>query len=92
MPIQENEGVMLLLGIGLLIFVLGNYRRLVRFPYVNILVTGFVILTAGWLLTVLESFFWGDVLNLLEHMCYAASGIVTAVWLWLFTRQNKGIR
>ncbi len=81
--IQENELVMLLMGIGVAIFILLNYRRLTRFPFIKILLAGFCALGAGWLLTILENFFWGDVLNFLEHTCNAAGAILTAVWIWM---------
>jgi hypothetical protein len=79
---QENELVMLLLGVGVLVFTLGNRFRLKRLPASKILCTGFYMLLAGWILTVLEGFCWKGVLNYLEHMCYAGSSLLMAVWCW----------
>jgi hypothetical protein len=79
---QENELVMLLLGVGVLIFTMGNRFTLKRLPASKILCTGFYMLLAGWILTVLEGFFWKGVLNYLEHMCYAGSSLLMAVWCW----------
>ena len=59
--IQQNEIVMLILGLGVLIFILGKRSQLKRFPSSKILVLGFLVLLAGWALTVMESFFWGKV-------------------------------
>lgn len=80
--IFENEVIMLLLGVGVLIFVLGSRLQLRRLPASNILILGFYFLFGGWVLTVLEGFFWQGPLNYLEHMCYAISSVLVAVWCW----------
>jgi len=78
--IQENELFMLLLGGGVFIFVLKNRLRLNRLPAFGILISGFCVLFTGWIITVVEGFFWKEFLNYLEHICYAISSILTAVW------------
>lgn len=80
--IFENEIVMLLIGVGVLIFILGSRSRLKRLPASNILIAGFYTLLAGWVLTVLEGLFWEGVLNHLEHLCNAVSSVLVAVWCW----------
>ncbi len=80
--IQENEIVMLLLGIGASIFILVNRLQLNRLPSSNILLAGFSAALMGWALTVLEGFLVAGLLNILEHMCYAASSLLMAVWCW----------
>jgi hypothetical protein len=80
--IHENEVIMVVLGIGVSIFVLANRPRLKRIPSSAILIIGFSTLVAGWVLTVLEGFFWEQPLNFLEHMCYAISSIFVAAWCW----------
>ena len=88
--VQENEVVMLLLGVGVLVFILANRKRLADLPSVEILLVGYYLLLAGWLLTVLEGFFWGEVLNIVEHGLYAASAILVAAWCWRMFGQ-KGV-
>ena len=94
--IYENEIIMLVLGLGVLIFVLLNYFHLKRIPLFRVLLAGFYLLVVGWLLTVLEEFFpkdlfWNSSLNFLEHLCYAVSGIVFAIWCWVaFGRVKEG--
>ena len=83
--IYENEIIMLMLGLGVLIFALLNYFHLRRIRLFGVLFGGFWLLVVGWALTVVEGFFPEDSfryssLNFLEHLCYAASGIVVAVW------------
>jgi len=80
--VQENEIVMLLLGIGVLIFTLNNLSQLKLIPKWRILIWTFHIVLGGWLLTVLESFLWNELLNFLEHTCYAVSSVLMAVWCW----------
>lgn len=80
--IFENEIVMLLIGVCVLIFILGNRRRLKRLPASNILFAGFYVLLAGWIVTVLEGLFWEEILNYIEHAFYAVSSVFVAVWCW----------
>ena len=81
-----NEIVMLLLGIGVLIFVLKNRVGLKRLPASGILMTAFSLLLVSWLATVLEglmeSILWNTFFNLLEHAGLAASSLLTAIWCW----------
>lgn len=78
--VQENEIVLLILGIGVLVFVLGNRQRLQKIPASNFLLSGYYMMLAGWFLTVLEGFFLSNLINYLEHICYAASSIITSLW------------
>ncbi len=80
--IFENEIVMLLIGVGVLIFILGSRPRLKGLPASNILFAGFYVLLASWTLTVLEGFFWESFLNYIDHGCYAVGSILVAVWCW----------
>ena len=87
--IQQNEIIMLLLGIGVTIFILENRQKLRLVPASRILISGFCMTLAGWVLTVLEGFFWRDFFNFLEHLCYAASSLLMAVWCWKVFRPAK---
>ena len=78
--IQENEIIMCVLGAGALAFLLAAQVHLKRTPGFAILVIAFCGLALGWVATVLEGFVWPVGLNVLEHACYAASGISLAVW------------
>ena len=87
--IQQNEIIMLLLGIGCMIFMLANKQKVKRIPVARILIAGFYALLAGWVLTILEGLFWNDLLNVLEHICYTASSILIAVWCWKIFAYKK---
>ena len=80
--IFENEVVMLLLGVGVLTFILGNRARLKQLTASKILIVAFYLLLAGWVLTVLEGFFWEGILNFVEHLCTAVSSVLVAAWCW----------
>jgi hypothetical protein len=86
---QENEVVMVILGFGTLLFIFSNRHQLKRLPSSATLLSSFFVLCLGWILTVLESFFFGDVLNLLEHASYAASSILLAIWCWQVLHVNR---
>ena len=91
--IQNNELILLILGLGVLIFFSVLRNRMQDIPKPGCFYSAFAVLTAGWLLTVLEGLFWTDLLNLLEHVCYALSSILLAVWCWtvLNGRGAKGL-
>jgi hypothetical protein len=80
--IQENEIVMLLIGVGVLIFIVKNRVQFKRLPEWKILTMAFYVLLVGWVLTVIEGFFWKAIFNLLEHICYASSSVLVAAWCW----------
>jgi hypothetical protein len=80
--VQQNELISLALAIGVLVFVQANRTRLERTPRFRILQTGFYLMVAASIITVLEEFLWGDFLNLAEHGCYTVSVILTAIWCW----------
>jgi hypothetical protein len=87
--IQQNEVVMLLIGVGVLIFTIRNRIALKRLPACRILMTAFYLLLATWIATVLEGFFWNDFFNLLEHAGLAVSSVLTAIWCWKTFSGNK---
>lgn len=78
----ENELVLLLLGIGILIFTAANRARLSDLPSRGLFLAAFHAMVFGWVLTVLEGIFWSDILNAGEHACYAASSLLIAAWCW----------
>ena len=90
--IQENEILMLLLGICVFVFIQKNWIRLRNIPESKTLIAGFSMLLAGWLMTVLEGFFLKELLNYCEHMCYAGSALLLTVWCWKVFRSRKEAR
>lgn len=80
---------MLLLSVGCMVFILINMQKVKRIPEVKTLIAGFYVLLAGYVLTILEGLFLEDLLNILEHICYAASSILITVWCWKIFAYKK---
>ena len=71
--IQENEAVTLLVSVGVAIFIAQNRSRLASLPYHRLVIGSFVALLAARVLTILEGFWYEQVFNLAEHICYCLS-------------------
>jgi len=87
--IQGNEAVMLCLGTGGLIFLWRNRQQLNRLPSAKTLLLAYCILFLGWVMTVLEGFFWSSFLNYIEHICYAVSTIFVVFWSFAIFKQKE---
>lgn len=79
--IQGTEFVTLLLGAMGLAIIVTLLRPAVTGRYGRFF-WGLFAYLAGFVFTVVEGFAYGDVLNLLEHVCYAASGLLFAWASW----------
>lgn len=79
---QKNEIVAFVLSVGVLIFGCVNSSGLKLLPKSKILIVAFLVTLAGSFLTNIESFFWNDLFHVLEHVCYAVTSILLAVWCW----------
>jgi hypothetical protein len=86
--VQENEIIMLLLGIGFLTFIVTNRKKVKRIPESNTIIFSFYILMLAHVLTILEGLFWNEFLNLMEHICYAVSSILLTLWCWKIFSQK----
>jgi hypothetical protein len=89
--VQEDEVIMLVLGVWVLLFIIINYSRLKHYPSINTLITGFCFSLLGWILTVLEGFLLEKTLNLAEHFCYLASAVCVALWIYKSLANGKEI-
>lgn len=81
-PVQQTEVLLLLLAAGVVVFAVANRPRLRRLPAHRTLLAALYLVTAGWTLTNLEGLLLPRLLNVLEHLCYAASSVTIAVWCW----------
>lgn len=88
--LREDEVVMLIMGIIVLLFILLNWNYLKKIQSWNILFASYLVLFAGWSFTVLEGMFFEKYLNLLEHLAYAASACMFALWCWIFSARTRG--
>ena len=87
--LNENEVIMLILGIGILSLI-SVYRSKIKrvFAYETILIA-FYLLIASWICTILEDIFFYRIMNLLEHVFFAASAVVTLIWCWRVASRQK---
>lgn len=90
--IQDNEVVMLLLGMGGLWFVIKHHNQVKRINGWFYLLASFFLILIGWTATILEAFFLEDLLNLIEHSCYSLSAIMLFVWSWKFVNTSKPLQ
>ena len=89
--VQDNEVVSLVLAVGVFVFLLLSWRSLRKIPCIGLLFSGYCGLLLGLVLTVLEGFFWGGLLNVLEHISYLVSALFLAGWVWCATgREDAG--
>lgn len=81
----------------LLVFILGTivwgfialYRHsLQSLPAVVWLYASYTALWLAWAATNLEHFFWPHLFNIVEHIGYAANGLLLFVWCWYCMKNN----
>jgi hypothetical protein len=65
--LHENEMIMIVIGLTLLVFLVLNYRQLKQTPFFQLLFVSYCLSTTGWMMTVLEGFFFEASLNFIEH-------------------------
>ena len=87
--IQQNEIITLIISIAVWVFIFINRIKLNNLPSIKLLLTSFLLLSSGWILTILEGFFWGEILNLIEHVCYAVSALTIAFWCWKISKRKE---
>ena len=90
--LDQRDVLILLLAAGALIFAVANRPRLRLLPAWRVLWASFCCALAGWTLSVLQALLLRDQLMFLEHLSYAASSVLGAVWCWIVfaARQEEG--
>lgn len=85
---QESEIVNLLVGFGSVPVLLALGRRTSP-PRAGLLYAAFTCILSGYVCTVAEGVFLPDLLNLLEHLAYAAAGCLFLAYV-LLLRGRQG--
>jgi hypothetical protein len=80
--LMENEVVMLVMGIGVLIFILLSLPQIKKINFWKIIFVSYVILLLGLLFTNLEEYILPDFLNYCEHLSYLISSVLLVIWCW----------
>ena len=87
--LQENEVVMLIMGIGVMALILANRIHVKKIKFWRILVLSYTVLLTGWIFTVLEGFILENLLNISEHVCYMLSACLLITWCWKSANREK---
>ena len=87
--LQENEVVMLMIGAGVLVFMLINRAWIKQVPAHGLFFSAFGVLFSGWVFTVVEGFLLPVFFNFLEHLCYAGSSVLLVFWCRCLFREGK---
>lgn len=79
---QENEVISCILMVGVVLFVLVNYRAVIRIPHSGLLLSALLFILLFNIFTICEGI-WTEAFyfyNLLEHVCYVVSMFFLALW------------
>lgn len=74
---EESEVINLILGLVSLVIVFYEIRKRM-IPDFHLFFAGFVLIVMARIFTVAEGLFLEDILNILEHICYALSALLFA--------------
>ena len=93
MEFQESEIVSLAVSVAF-VGSLAFLQRVIRLPRLPVIYAAMFTLMGAHLFTVVEGVFAAESLasgafNLLEHICYAASGVLFAVGCWTLARSAE---
>ena len=89
MTFQESEIVSLIVAVAFVVS-LAFLRNVIRLPRIPLIYAAIFSLMGGHLFTVAEDVIWPDLFNILEHVCYALSGVLFAVGCWQLARHSGG--
>jgi hypothetical protein len=89
---HENEVIVMLLGLGVLIALAAGRFRIKQFPAWRLFLASFVISVVAWACTVLEDLALPRTLNVIEHICYATSTGLLALWAYVASSRKAGRR
>jgi len=90
---QENEVISCILMVGVVLFVLVNFRTVVRIPGSGLLLSGLLCMLLFNIFTICEGIFQEAFyfFNVLEHLSYITSMFFLAIWCRkLYRRGGSG--
>jgi len=87
--VHENEVLMLILGTGVLIFIILNITQIRRIGYYSLLLVSFCFLLFAWFATVIEGFLAEKYFNFSEHISYLISSIIFVIWSFKAFRKSR---
>jgi hypothetical protein len=88
MVLRVSEAVNLSLALFLTPMILVCVRSMPG-EATRFLKTGILLMVAGYVATIAEGFAASDIFNVVEHACYAASGLAFALFFRASTRKRE---
>ncbi len=88
--LSESKYMVLLIGVGVLIFIIINWKHLKAFSSRTLLLTSFIFLVTGFLFSIIELFIFPDILNVIQHAFFALSSVFLLIWMWQELRIEEG--
>lgn len=86
---HEHEFLVMLVGLIIGAFFHTNHQQVKNIPNWVMFSFAYHALLAGLVLSVLEEYFLPVILNLAEHISYAASSLLLAVWIMRMINGEK---
>jgi len=87
--VQENEIITFLLFALVVIFYFINRQKLSGFPGIKYFLISIVFLLISSILTIIEGFFFEEIINTAEHITRLVSTVMLFVWAYSL-RAKKG--
>jgi hypothetical protein len=90
---EERELLSFIIGCCVMTFVVLQWAQFKHLPHAKLLLLCFTTLFGSWGFSVIESFFWGNGFNFLQHLFSGVSGVMMAGWcraLYLAYKSGKG--
>lgn len=87
--VQENEIITFLLFTLVIIFFMISRQKLSGFPGVKYFFISMVLLFTSSVLTIIEGFFFEEIMNTAEHITRLASTVMLFIWAYNL-RPEKG--
>ncbi|MCJ7616190.1 MAG: hypothetical protein MUO43_06595 [Desulfobacterales bacterium] len=84
---QESEIINIILALISILMFAFVFKKM-GLPKLPLLYIGFIFMLCGYLFTVIEGVIWYKFFNLLEHLCYAVSGILFAAGCFSIIRHS----
>ena len=79
---NENEVFVLLIGSIVLLFILSYQKNIQQLPHYKLLIIAYLSVWLAWFSSCAEHLLWYGFFNTVEHIGYAANGVLLSFWCW----------
>ena len=78
--LEAEEIIQLFFCSSIFLIILFKYKDIKSFPSFKIIVSSYIFLVLGVFFDVLETAFFPDILNIIQHICYALMSLSFLIW------------